>query len=108
MKIDEYENISFLASLIAEKIKPLKIYLFGSFAERRNNENSDYDFYIIVPDDDKRNLLDIMTDAQKSMRHKKSRPVDVLVNRRNVFERLKNSPISIENNVAKNGVVVYG
>ena len=108
MKIDDYEHIDFLASLIAKKLNPLKIYLFGSFAEGKNREHSDYDFYVIMPDDDKRNLLDLMSDAQRSLRHKKKRPVDVLVNRLGTFERLKESPLSVENDVARKGVLLYG
>lgn len=72
MKIDNFERISFLASLIANQIKPLKIYLFGSFAEGKNQEHSDYGFYVIIPDDDNRNILDLMSDAQRSIRHKRN------------------------------------
>ena len=61
-----------------------------------------------MPDDDKRNLLDLMSDAQRSLRHKKKRPVDVLVNRLGTFERLKESPLSVENDVARKGVLLYG
>ena len=108
MKIDEYDHINFLVSLIAKKLNPLKIYLFGSFAEGKNKKDSDYDFYVIVPDDNTRNLLDLMTDAQRSVRHVKQRPVDVLVNNKESFERLKNSPACVESEVEKKGIVLYG
>ena len=41
MQIDEVE---LLKNKIAEQISPLKIYLFGSFAEGKQTEDSDYDF----------------------------------------------------------------
>ena len=108
VKIDEYEHITHLASLIAQRLKPLKVYLFGSFAEGRNTADSDYDFYVVVPDSDQRNTLDLITEAQRSLRHRKNRPVDVLVGTQSHFDRLKNVGITVESEVARNGVVVYG
>ena len=93
---------------IADSLHPKKIYLFGSFAEGRNNESSDYDFYVVMPDDDQRNTLDLIVSAQKSLRHKKQRAVDVLVNRFDTFNLLKDSPLSVENDVATKGVLIYG
>ena len=106
--IDEFEHIKFLADTIADSLHPKKIYLFGSFAEGRNNESSDYDFYVVMPDDDQRNTLDLIVSAQKSLRHKKQRAVDVLVNRFGTFNLLKDSPLSVENDVATKGVLIYG
>ena len=108
MQIDEYEQITFLSHLIADKLKPLKIYLFGSFAEGKNMADSDYDFYVIIPDSDKRNLIDLTVNAQRCLRHKKNRAVDVLVNRHSMFEQLKKIPFSVENNVSRKGIVLYG
>ena len=106
--IDEYEHIKFLADTMADCLHPLQIYLFGSFADGRNTNDSDYDFYIVVPDDDQRNTIDLMVSAQKSLRHKKNRAVDVLVNRRSTFDMLKNSPLTVENDVVTKGVLIYG
>ena len=106
--IDEFEHIKFLANTIADSLHPKRIYLFGSFAEGRNTESSDYDFYVVMPDDDKRNTLDLIVSAQKSLRHKKQRAVDILVNRFGTFNLLKDSPLSVENDVATKGVLIYG
>lgn len=106
--IDEYEHIKSLADAIANSLHPQKIYLFGSFAEGKNTENSDYDFYVVMPDDDSRNPIDLIVSAQKALRHKKRRAVDVLVNRLCTFNLLKNSPLTVENDVATKGVLIYG
>lgn len=106
--IDEYAHIKFLAETIANRLHPQEIYLFGSFAEGKNTTDSDYDFYVIMSDDDVRNPIDLIVDAQKSLRHKKNRAVDVLVNCRNTFNKLKDSPLTVENDVATKGVLVYG
>ena len=108
MKIEEYEHIKYLASLIVQKLQPLKIYLFGSFAEGRNTVDSDYDFYVVVPDSEQRNMLDLITEAQRSLRHKKNRPVDVLIGKQSYFDRLKNAGLTVESDVARNGIVIYG
>lgn len=108
LDIDEYDHIKDLAAIIAKKLQPLKIYLFGSFAEGRNQADSDYDFYIVMPDSDTRNPLDLMTEAQRSLRHRKKRPVDVLVGKQSRFEKLKNAGITVESDIAKKGVVIYG
>jgi len=36
---------------ILEAVPVSEIYLFGSFATGNANENSDYDFYVVIPDD---------------------------------------------------------
>lgn len=106
--IDEFGHIKYLADTIADSLHPQKIYLFGSFAEGRNTDSSDYDFYVIMPDDDHRNTIDLIVSAQKSLRHKKQRAVDVLVNSLGNFNLLKNSPLTVENDVATKGVLIYG
>jgi len=107
MQIDEYDHIKYLANLIASRLKPLKIYLFGSFAEQKNTFDSDYDLYVVISDDDRRNLIDLITEAQRAVRHLKKRAVDVLVNRVSTFEEMKNIPFAVENDVAQKGIVVY-
>ncbi len=54
MPIDEINELkdSFVKDLL-----PLRIYLFGSFAEGKENTDSDYDFYIVV-DDSEKDVLD--------------------------------------------------
>ena len=44
------DEIEALKQKFVEQLSPVGIYLFGSFAEGRNTEGSDFDFYIIVDD----------------------------------------------------------
>lgn len=104
MPINELNELkeSFINSLT-----PLKIYLFGSFAEGKQSEDSDFDFYIIV-DDSEKDMIKLTSAAYKSIRHKQKRAVDIIVNTNNTFEnRIKNS-ISVEHEVAEKGVLLYG
>lgn len=45
--IADQKTINKAIEYIKEKISPDKIYLFGSYAAGRQNENSDLDFFII-------------------------------------------------------------
>ena len=88
------------------EIDPLKIYLFGSYARNENKADSDYDFYIIVPDGS-RNELDLAADAYYSIcKIGRKAPVDIIVGRESDFENRKTIP-GIEQEVFKTGVLLY-
>lgn len=102
MPMSEIEE---LTSHIVEQLLPLQIYLFGSYASNTFTNESDFDFYIIVPD----TVSDIpaeTTKAYKSIRRVKQRPVDIVVGTVSRFEARKEIP-SIENEVYRKGVLLY-
>ncbi len=103
MPMNEIEELkdSFVRDLL-----PLRIYLFGSFAEGKQNADSDYDFYIVV-DDSQKDMLGLTAKAYKSIRHKRKRPVDIIVNTEEIFESKRMSPVSIEGEVDRKGVLLY-
>ena len=106
-KIDELDKIKELVNCIVEKIHPLKVYLFGSFAEGKNTANSDYDFYVVISDDVNTNTNTLMVEAQKSMRHRKNRSVDVIVNTVKTFDDRKDKMFTLEREVFGKGVLIY-
>ncbi|MCD8133253.1 MAG: nucleotidyltransferase domain-containing protein [Clostridiales bacterium] len=88
-----------------EQLLPLRIYLFGSYANNTYTDESDFDFYIVVKD----GTSDIAAEtskAYKAVRRVKQRPVDIIVGTRSRFEKRKNFP-SIENEVYRKGVLLY-
>lgn len=102
MPMSEIEE---LTSHIVEQLLPLQIYLFGSYASNTFTKESDFDFYIIVPD----TVSDIPEEtikAYKSIRRVKQRPVDIVVGTVSRFEARKEIP-SIENEVYRKGVLLY-
>lgn len=99
MEIEELKN------KFVEKLSPMRIYLFGSFAEGTNTEDSDFDFYIVV-DDEKKDLMQVTVDAYKSIRTTKQRPVDIIVGTLSRFEERKEM-MSVENEVYNKGVLLY-
>ncbi len=95
--------------MIAEKLKqslnPLRIYLFGSYARDDFNAKSDYDFYIIVPDENYDNIEQTNI-AYCSLIGMKRKPVDIVIGNKSLFERRKKIN-SIEKTVAGEGVLLY-
>ena len=104
---DAFENIQEIAKCFAEKLKPLKIFLFGSYATGKASKDSDYDFYIVV--DDERNVSEVSTQAYRAIRHIRKRPVDIVVGTKGRFEKYGNSKDSlfVEGEVARTGKLIY-
>ena len=100
-EIDELKN-SFV-----ENLMPQRVYLFGSYAEGKQNADSDFDFYIVV-DDSEKDVLGLTAKAYRSIRHKQKRSVDIIVNTEKTFEDRKTRQLSVENEVARKGVLLYG
>lgn len=102
MPVQEIEEMK---KRFVEQMLPDRIYLFGSYANNTYTDESDFDFYIILPD----GVTDIAgetTKAYKAVRSVKRRPVDIIVGTRSRFEARKDIP-SVENEVFKKGVLLY-
>lgn len=97
------------AKLINERLKtvmnPKRIYLFGSYARDTYHEGSDYDFYLVMPDDAGNEIL-LGQKAYRSLRGIRKTPVDIVIGHESAFERLKRQP-TIEREVARDGVLLY-
>ena len=100
------KEINELCKQFVSQLSPTKVYLFGSYADGTNHSQSDLDFYIIVKDDG-RNLADLTSEAYRSIRQLKRRPVDIIVGTESRFEERRVMP-TIENEVAQKGVLLYG
>ena len=70
-------EITTIAEKFRESLNPLRIYLFGSYARGDYNAKSDYDFYIIVPDENYDNIEQTNT-AYCSLIGMKRKPVDIV------------------------------
>ncbi|MCL2198557.1 MAG: nucleotidyltransferase domain-containing protein [Defluviitaleaceae bacterium] len=101
-------EISKIVDTILNAVPALGIYLFGSFSDGTATESSDYDFYVVIPD----NLQPIETtwkitgSLPKELR--KSRNIDMLVGTESKFNRYKNAVGFIESEVAITGVKLHG
>ncbi|MBP3709654.1 MAG: nucleotidyltransferase domain-containing protein [Treponema sp.] len=98
-------EITTIANKFKESLNPLRIYLFGSYARGDYNAQSDYDFYIIVPDENYDNIEQTNA-AYCSLIGMKRKSVDIVVGNKSLFDRRKHLN-SIEKIVAKEGVLLY-
>lgn len=108
IKNKEYiDNIRELTDCFINQIDPLKVILFGSFANGLYTKESDFDFYILV--DDGCSVKNISFLAYKSIRDKMKRPVDIVVGTKSRFEQkqTQQNSLMIESEVLKNGIVLY-
>jgi len=90
---------------ILQTVPAEAIYLFGSYAYGTPRENSDLDIYVVVPDnaDD---LSELHADIRGWTRHKRTLPMDLLLERSSVFNRRKNGP-TLERVIAQKGIPIY-
>ena len=102
MPIQEIEELK--QALVAQ-LDPLRLYLFGSFAEGRESQDSDLDLYVVV-EDGVQDLAALTTAAYRAVRKIKKRPVDIVVGRATHFEARKHIP-SVESEVYRKGVLLY-
>lgn len=100
------DEILTISDRLKSVIKPKQIYLFGSFAKDTYTADSDYDFYIVVSDD-VGDIITISQKAYKSLRGIRKRPVDIVVSCESSFSERKKFD-TLEKNVAKEGILLYG
>lgn len=106
-EIDAVTNIREMTRCFVSHVHPLKVILFGSFANGTYTDESDYDFYLVI--DDGRNVGEATDDAYNSVMYIKNRPVDIVVGTNSRFERKGKSSHSlmVEGEVQRNGILLY-
>lgn len=100
-------NIEEITNCFVDQLKPVKIFLFGSFADGSYDDQSDYDFYIVVRDGE--DLWDSRKKARKAIRYIQKRPVDIVIGTDSRFQKYGNSSdtLFIEGEVFKKGMLLY-
>ena len=104
--LNKNKELSRVVKIIIDHIFPQKIFLFGSRAKNIGKENSDYDLFIIVKNSKstremEKKLYYLM--AKESI----GIAVDLIVEKEDKFERLKNNRYLIYYQVAKYGKAIY-
>ena len=93
---------------ILSSVPALEIYLFGSFAKGIEREDSDYDFYVVIPDDSDMREAEADFAIRQGLRGKRKRSIDMLVGKQSKFNRRKDYFYSIESEVKETGVKLHG
>ena len=101
-------EINEIVAVILNSVPALKIYLFGSFADGTAKDDSDYDFYVVVPDglQPVETVWKITGALPRKIRG--SRPIDMLVGTKSKFDKYKTSVSFIERKVVDTGRLLYG
>lgn len=98
-------EIRSIAERLGQSVNPQKIYLFGSFARGDERDDSDYDFYLVMPDT-VTDRLAVSQNAYRSLRGLKRRSVDIVVGSVSGFDERKGRK-TLENIIAREGIVLY-
>ena len=99
------DELTAIRDRIINAIPVKKLYLFGSYANGIPNENSDYDFYMVIPNNGMR-PIDAINAAYMAMRNLKRRPVDILAGTEEIFDR-RAEGATLERKIAREGVLLY-
>ncbi|HOV13436.1 MAG TPA: nucleotidyltransferase domain-containing protein [Spirochaetota bacterium] len=100
------EEIKHLTAKILEAVKVSKIYLFGSYAYGIPNNDSDIDLCVLT--DENKRKIEIMTDIRRNIGFSMSHPLDIIVYKPKEFYERADSLTSMESQILKKGIVVYG
>lgn len=102
------QEIRQIAEIIKQTIPAERIYLFGSHAYGQPNEDSDYDFFVVIPDGSMR-ALDASIRARQALSKLPGRqtPVDILADYSSRFHERRQFN-TLERKVFNEGVVLYG
>jgi predicted nucleotidyltransferase len=95
-----------ITNRLAKSIQPERIYLFGSHAAGRADDDSDVDLLAVVPDTNK-SLRKIAIEGRKSLWEIEI-PLDLIVCTKIQFDRFRNVKNSIMNEAFCFGRVIYG
>lgn len=106
MTLESREEIKDVVNKFLNTLHPNKVYLFGSFARGTKNEDSDFDYYIVM---DKNYQVSNNTSANTYMSLKgiKRRPVNIIINNESKFEERFEIINTLEHTVKQGGVLVY-
>ena len=101
------DELNILKDIIVETIPVEQIFMFGSYADGIPHADSDLDLYVIMSDNVNIREIDAMRLIRKAIRNKKTMPVDVMVGKKDKFNKLKSTP-GIERQIVREGMVLYG
>jgi uncharacterized protein len=96
-----------LTELIINAIPVEQIYLFGSYAYGTPHKYSDLDLYVVLKDDVETRELDAVVKMQGVIRNVRTKPVDIIANKKSKYLRLTAGP-TMERKIAREGLKLYG
>jgi predicted nucleotidyltransferase len=107
-QIQNNTEVKAIVDTILDTVPAIEIYLFGSYANGTANDDSDFDFYVVVPDEVQpiESTWKIKSMIRKSTEKKRS--VDMYVGTESKFNKYKDTISFIEAEVMRPGVKLHG
>jgi len=105
-QLNENAEIMDILEAILNTVPALEVYMFGSYATGTAKEESDYDFYVVIPDGSMRDIE--ATRLIQSAIQTRNRGIDMLVGTKSKFDKYKKTISFIENEVVRTGVKLHG
>ncbi|MDR1109557.1 MAG: nucleotidyltransferase domain-containing protein [Deltaproteobacteria bacterium] len=99
------DEIASIVSVIKNAVDCDKIYLFGSYAYGEPTEDSDLDFYVVVPDDSE-TMIEKIRQINRHLYPIRQTPVDVLASHASRFAELSQLP-TLEKKIFTEGILLY-
>ena len=100
------DEITQIKNAIIEALPVERLYLFGSYAYGTPTEDSDYDFYVLIPVDGIK-PIDAKIKARRSLSNViRSKDTDILADYINRFEE-RSKYNTLERKIMREGVVLY-
>ncbi|KUO62069.1 MAG: DNA polymerase III subunit beta [Gracilibacter sp. BRH_c7a] len=106
MDIAARKELETIKQAILKTVNANEIYLFGSYANGTSHSDSDFDIYVVIPDDSMR-PIEAMQKIGGAISRKDIRAVDIIVGKESVFNQRKQLP-TIERTIFRDGVRLYG
>jgi len=100
------EEILKIKDAIIAAVDVEKLYLFGSYAYGIPNKDSDYDFYMVIPNDSGMRPIDASIEARSVLWDMEVGTVDILAGTTEIFNRRSAAP-TLERKIANEGVLLY-
>ena len=100
-------EITSIMETIRDTVDCEKIYLFGSYAYGTPHEDSDYDFFVVIPDDSELRPIEVMQKVYRNLSKKNmTTPIDVIAGRSSRFAEMSALP-TMERRIAREGIMLY-
>lgn len=100
------EEILKIKDAIISAVDVERLYLFGSYAYGIPHKDSDYDFYMVIPNDSGIRPIDASIEAQSALWGIKAKAVDILAGTTETFNR-RSKGVTLERRIANEGVLLY-
>jgi predicted nucleotidyltransferase len=97
-------ELDILTELIINTIPVEQIYLFGSYAYGIPHKDTDLYLYVLLTEIRE---LDATVKILGAIGKVKTKPVDIIANKKNNYLRLTTGP-TMERRIAKEGIKIYG